>query len=217
MARLASATAATASLSAAPGARLKLMVIDGNCSWCAITSGAEMCSKRASVLERHLHAAGAGDVELRQRIRVLLVARLRFEDDAVLVGLRIDRGNLPLAEGAVECVVDRLHRNAEPAGLLAIDLDLHAQAALLRLRGDVAQPRILLQPRGQLLRPFEHFAGVGADQRVLVLRPARARADLDVLHRLEVDGDAGDRRDRLLQARDDLIDAERRARRAGAA
>ena len=42
-------TAATASLSAAPRGRLKLMVTDGNCSWCAIASGAEMCSKRAKV------------------------------------------------------------------------------------------------------------------------------------------------------------------------
>ena len=25
------------------------MVTDGNCSWCAIASGAEMCSKRAKV------------------------------------------------------------------------------------------------------------------------------------------------------------------------
>ena len=30
----------TASPSAAPGARLKLSVTDGNCSWCAIASGA---------------------------------------------------------------------------------------------------------------------------------------------------------------------------------
>ncbi len=39
--------AATASLSASPGARLKLMVTEGNCSWCAIASGAVVCAKRA--------------------------------------------------------------------------------------------------------------------------------------------------------------------------
>src|SRR5258708_2148868 len=49
MARCASVIAATASLSAEPRGRLKLMVTEGNCSWCASISGAEMCSKRAKV------------------------------------------------------------------------------------------------------------------------------------------------------------------------
>ncbi len=66
--RSAASIAATASLSEACGARLKLMVTAGNCSWCAITSGAVVCSKRANADERHLRAAGAGHVEPRQRI-----------------------------------------------------------------------------------------------------------------------------------------------------
>src|SRR5258708_25861270 len=49
MARWASVIAATASLSAEPRGRLKLMVTEGNCSWCASISGAEMRSKRANV------------------------------------------------------------------------------------------------------------------------------------------------------------------------
>ena len=49
MARCACETAVTASLSAEPRGRLKLMVTEGNCSWCASISGAEMCSKRAKV------------------------------------------------------------------------------------------------------------------------------------------------------------------------
>ena len=47
---------------------------------------------------------------------------------------------------------------------------------------------------------------VAADQRVLVLRPADARADLHVLHGLEVHGDAGDGADLLLQPLDDGAD-----------
>ena len=150
----------------ADGDRRKLLLVRER-------SGAEMCSKRAKVesgtwllpvtvlgvaevlvlvrarsgvadgRRRAGRGAGAGDVELRQRGRVLLIARLRLQDHAVLVGLRIDRRNLALAEGVVERVVDRLHRDAEPAGGFAVDLDLHAQAALLRLRGDVEQPPIL--------------------------------------------------------------------------
>ena len=47
MSRSAAVIAATASLSAASGARLKLIVTAGNCSWCAMTSGAVAYSKRA--------------------------------------------------------------------------------------------------------------------------------------------------------------------------
>ena len=81
----------------------------------------------------------AGDVELRQRSRVVLVARLRLQHHAVLVGLAVDGGNLPLAEGVVERVGHALHGDAEAAGLLAVDLHHDARAALLRLGGDVAQ------------------------------------------------------------------------------
>ena len=48
--------------------------------------------------------------------------------------------------------------------------------------------------------------GVGAGERVLILRAARPRADLDVLHRLEVHDHAGNRRHRALQAVDDVVD-----------
>src|SRR5207302_4543873 len=38
--------------------------------------------------------AGGRDVELRQRVRIALVLRRCLQNDAVLVGLGIDRGNL---------------------------------------------------------------------------------------------------------------------------
>ena len=50
MVRSAREIAATASLSAPPAARLKLMVTAGNCSWWAMTNGAVVFSKRANVL-----------------------------------------------------------------------------------------------------------------------------------------------------------------------
>ena len=72
----------------------------------------------------------------------MLVARLRFQDHAILVGLAVNGGNLPLAEGVVECVGDTLHGDAEAAGLLAVDIDVDARAALLRFGGDLAKRRI---------------------------------------------------------------------------
>ena len=139
------------------------MVAAGNCSSCMMTSGAVVRSTRAITLSgicaagvadacagvvvlraRHRHRlrrGGRRHIELRQRRRIALIFRLRLENDAVLVGLAVDRRNLPLPEGVVERVVDDLHRDAEPAGLLAIDLDHRAQAAFLHLGGDVAQQR----------------------------------------------------------------------------
>ena len=127
------AISATASLSDIARRELKLMVTAGNCSWCAIASGAEVCSKRAKadsgtwcagdgalgvervgvVVRRVLATVRPSPVRCRRRShrastasRVLLVARLRLEDDAVLVGLAVDGRNLPLPERVVERVVD---------------------------------------------------------------------------------------------------------------
>ena len=51
---------ATASPSAAPGARLKLSVTEGNCSWCAIASGAVVRIISANGAQRHLRARAPG-------------------------------------------------------------------------------------------------------------------------------------------------------------
>ena len=128
----------------------------------------------------------------------MLVARLRLENDAILVGLTVNGGNLPLAECVIERVGDALHGYAQPSGLLAIDVDLHTRAAFLRFGGDFAQRRIAAQTARQLVGPFDHFGAVGGHQRVLILRAAHPRGNLDVLRRLEIHGHAGDTGDRVL-------------------
>ena len=135
--------------------------------------------------DRHLRAADARHVEFRQHRRIALEFGQRFQHHAVLVRLTVDRGNLALAECVVQRVVDGLHRDAELTGTLAIDGDRCAQAAFLLLRRDVAEQRIALQLRNQLLRPVVQVGAIGAGQRVLILRPAEARRNLDVLHRLK--------------------------------
>ena len=88
-----------------------------------------------------------------------------------------------------------LHRDAEPAGLLAVDLD--RRRAGRRPAPPTTTSRSVacaLQRCGELGRPSRRLFGVGPGQRVLILRAARAGGDLDVLHRLEIDRHAGDRR-----------------------
>ena len=107
--------------------------------------------------QRHLGIERAGQIELRQDRRIALVHRQRFQHHAILVGLAVDGRNLPLREGVVERVGDRLQVDAELAGALAIDVERGAQAALLRFRGDVAEQGIAAQfgdqPVGPQRRP----------------------------------------------------------------
>jgi hypothetical protein len=65
--------------------------------------------------------------------------RHRLQHDPILVGLGVDRGDLPLAEGVVERIVDHLQRHAQTAGELAVDHDIHPQPVVLCLGNDVAQ------------------------------------------------------------------------------
>src|SRR6185312_16290445 len=118
---------------------------------------------------------------------------------------RVDGGNLPLAVGVVERVGDALHRDAEAPGLAAVDLHRYARAAFLIFRGDLAQRRLVAQLLHQFVGPLHDLVGIAADQGVLILRPAGAGRNLDVLRRLEIDRHAGNAGDRMVEAGDDLL------------
>ena len=62
--------------------------------------------------QRHLSAGGGADVDVLQRLGPLLKVRLHFQNDAILVQLREDRGHHPLAKRVVEGVIDHLRGDA---------------------------------------------------------------------------------------------------------
>jgi hypothetical protein len=64
--------------------------------------------------EGNLGVAGAGDVDAGQIGGVALVARIDFENDAILVALGIERRHLALSVRIVEHIGDVLHTHAEP-------------------------------------------------------------------------------------------------------
>ena len=175
IAACAAAIAVTAWLSERLAARLKLMVTAGNCCWRCTASGAVRSLDRCHGTERDLRTARRGNVDAGQRGRIVLERLHRLQHDAILVGLRIDGRDLPLPETVVEGVVDRLHRDAEPAGDLAVDPHECAQAAVLGLRDDVAQHGGVAHLVDEPLRPVGDFLCVAAGQRVLIL-PAAQRA-----------------------------------------
>ena len=78
-------------------------------------------------------------VNILQRVRVLLELRIDFQDHVILIELREDRGDLALAKGVVERVVDVGGQNAEARSGVAIDREGGEQALIQLIAGNVAK------------------------------------------------------------------------------
>ena len=140
-----------------------------------------------------------------QRRRVLLELGLHLEHDAVLVELREDRRDLPLAEGVVERVVDRCGVTPSRDAVSRSIVDVRLQPAVLLVAGDVGELRQRAQRVDAAAATHVRKLGrVGVLERVLVLRAADAVLDGQVLHRLHVERDAVDVGEPRLQPADDL-------------
>ncbi len=126
----------------------------------------------------------------------------------ILVQRVVDGGDLALAEGVVEGVVDLAGGDAEALGRLPVDGDLGLEPALLLIAVDIGQLRDMAQRLGQLRRPFMQIAQIVALQGVLVLRVALAPADPDVLDRLQEKLRARHRLQLAAQPGDDLVGGE---------
>ncbi len=130
--------------------------------------------------------------------------RCDLENDAALVELAEHRRDLPLPECVVEGVVDELRRHPEAPDHVAIELEQQPWRGGLEVAGHVLQlrqRRKLFQDDGS---PLEQLRDIGVLQRVLVLRLAHARPDLDVLAGLPEQRNRGDLGGRAAQPADDL-------------
>ena len=92
-------------------------------------------------LERHLRAVRRLHVNVFQRVGILLKARIHFQNHVILIQLRENRGDLPLAERVVERVVNRRRQNAQSRGRIAVNYEICLQPMVLLVGGDVAQLR----------------------------------------------------------------------------
>ena len=81
------------------------------------------------------------------------------------------------------------------------------QALVLHIAGDVGELGMLAQLVDQLVRPGRQLVGVGALQRVLILRAAHDVVDGEVLQRLHVERDALRPASAWLQPPNDIHDA----------
>ena len=153
--------------------------------------------------QRHLRAGKTRQIELRQDRGVALILRQGLQHHAILVCLPVNGRYLPLRERVVQRIIDALEADAELARARAIDVKRGSQTALLRFRRDILKQRITTKFGNELAGPLGNLGGIGPRQGVLVLRAARLRADLDVLHRLKINRHPRDRGYALLQARND--------------
>ena len=62
-----------------------------------------------------------------------------LEDDPVLIRLREDGRDDPLAEGVVQRVVDRAHADAEARGAVAVDGDVGGEAVVLLIADHIGE------------------------------------------------------------------------------
>ena len=176
----------TAWPSAVPGARLKERVTAGNWPWWLTVSGAILLVKCATVLERHLRAVGAGDV------------------DAATA--RSDRSGTPAAPRARPCTACSRCRWSRPgagrrrrtASGRSCESDRPSREAVSRSMSTATcgeaicwsevtscRPRQLAPCAASMIgAQWLSSVAIGRGQRVLVLGLAEAAADIDVLARL---------------------------------
>ena len=202
---------ATASLSAASGARLKLIVTAGNCSSWEITKRSGGVLQLRNGAQRHLGGAlgreqlgggcaggqrglggggldaGGRHIELGERTRIALILRHRLQDHPVLVRLGVNGRKSAAA---------RRHRQACPR---SVCIETPSRLAVSRSTCTIMRRPLscaseatsrstgeAAQLLGQAFGPVADLVGVGSGQRVLELGAAAAGGDLDVLHRLEI-------------------------------
>ena len=79
----------------------------------------------------------ATDEDAAQHGGVGLQPRVDFLDDAILVALGVDDGDLPLREGVVERAVDGGDRDAEAGGGGAVDHHVGLRTGAVLVAGDV--------------------------------------------------------------------------------
>ncbi len=138
-------------------------------------------------------------VQQPQRLRIAEQARRRLQDHAILGGLGEDGRDDALAERRIERVVHRGRGDVETGGGVAIDVDEGGRSFGARIGGDVAD-------LGDRLQRCDDALGLGIDVRrvrsldreAILSRPA-FRIDRQILRRLEVERQAGDLVDRLLE------------------
>jgi hypothetical protein len=104
----------------------------------------------------------------------------------VLIRLRIKSADLPLTERVIKGRVDLVRRNVQAGSGGAIHVEMHADAIVLLIGGDVGHLGQLAQLSHHFCSPLIQLRDIGIFQCVLVLRPADAIVHREVLDGLKI-------------------------------
>ncbi|KMQ82449.1 dna repair protein, partial [Lasius niger] len=130
-------------------------------------------------------AAIALHPKLAQERRTGAKLRVDLQHYSVLVELSEDSGNLPLAEGVIERVVNGLHRHPQPTGLIAVDVQLQGIARCGEVVIHVRQFRPLPHRLGEALCRGGQRLAIEIGEHVLVFGRRDPGIQGKVLHRLQ--------------------------------
>src|SRR5438445_9253616 len=149
-----------------------------------------------------------GHVNGVEGLRTWLEFRRDFQHNVILVEAFVNVGDLPLAEGVAESVVNVQHGDSETAGGVAIDDDDAFEPVHLLVGIDVAQLRNLGQALLNNGSPISEIVEIVGLESVLILCGPAAPAHGEVLNGLQVQSCAGNSGSPGADARDDLVGAK---------
>ncbi len=95
--------------------------------------------KMAERGERHLLSAHRLHINVGEIAGVILELRPDLKHHVILVQLREDGGDLALAKGVIQRVIDGLRQDAEACRGIAVDDEVGLQSAILLVTGHVTQ------------------------------------------------------------------------------
>ena len=132
------------------------------------------------------YLAGAGRyVNVIEGVGTLRLIFGNFEDDVILVQTFVDVGDLALAEGVAERVVNVGHVDAEARSGVAVNDQRTLQAADLLIGVDVVNTGNFLKTLHENGRPVVEFGHAFGLKRILILRATEASADAEILNGLQ--------------------------------
>ena len=88
--------------------------------------------------EEACRSSGRSHVDIFERVGILVERGIDFHDDAILIELGENGGDLALAKGVVERVVDISGEDAEAGSGVAVDDERCEEAVIQFVAGDVA-------------------------------------------------------------------------------
>src|SRR6266436_6241054 len=123
-------------------------------------------------------------VDVFESVRILLELGIDFHDDVILVELGEDGGDLALAEGVVEGVVDIGGENAEAGSSVAVDGESGEETLIQLVAGDIANIGEGTELVDEARRPVGKLFGVNIFEAVLKLGAADAVFHGEILNGL---------------------------------